>query len=191
MKYLNLLLICLFLISCKNDTSSTVVDDTENNELQSDTANDETQQDDNVAQVADFLKTDFLKDELSYMTENDRQFQLVTMDLNGDDQDEYFVYFNSPYFCGSGGCTAVLLDSDMKVLTRFTVVQTPVIIRQEAVNGYLPIIVYSDNSYRQLTYADGTYPTNPSMIESFEYEKQEGDQVIFDNDLQSKATYPF
>ena len=60
--------------------------------------------------ISNFLTQSYLKNDIQFLSENDRKFQMYKIDLNGDGKEEYFVRFISSYFCGSGGCTFLLLD---------------------------------------------------------------------------------
>jgi hypothetical protein len=71
--------------------------------------------------ISNFLTLNYLKDDLQFLSENDRKFQFYKIDLNEDGKDEYFVRFMSSYFCGTGGCTFLLLDRYAEIITKFTV----------------------------------------------------------------------
>ena len=71
--------------------------------------------------IKTFLTQGFLKDDLSFLQPIDRKFQFYKIDLNDDGNEEIFVRFSSPYFCGSGGCTFFLFDKYGEIITKFTV----------------------------------------------------------------------
>jgi hypothetical protein len=48
-----------------------------------------------------------------------------TFDLNNDGKKEIFVALVSPYFCGSGGCTLLILNPDFTLNSRMTLVNFP------------------------------------------------------------------
>ena len=83
--------------------------------------------------IANFLTQSYLKNDLQFLSENDRKFQMYKIDLNGDGKDEYFVRFMGSYFCGSGGCTFLLLDRYSEIITKFTVVRPPIYVSAEKI----------------------------------------------------------
>lgn len=91
-----------------------------------------------------------------------RKFIFSEQDLNGDGKNEIFVGTTGPYFCGSGGCTILLLDSDGKLINRFTVIGYPVFVTSEKTNGWNNLVVSSDNKKRLLRFDGKKYPANPS-----------------------------
>ncbi|MDZ7613001.1 MAG: hypothetical protein U5K51_04295 [Flavobacteriaceae bacterium] len=72
------------------------------------------------------MVNDYLKKDLPILSEEDRKFQYFSVDLNGDGKDEYFVNFMTSYFCGTGGCSVVLLDHESNVITNFSVMDNPI-----------------------------------------------------------------
>ena len=99
------------------------------------------------------------------MTENDRKFRFYEVDLNGDNKNEYFVSFSNSYFCGSGGCTYLLLSNDLNLINRFTVTRSPIYRSSIKTNGWNELIVPDKNgSHVYLKYDGKKYPSNPSVI---------------------------
>lgn len=90
------------------------------------------------------------------------------VDLNGDGEEEIFVVVVGPYTSGTGGNSAlwVLPYADMVVIQSFTLINTPIIITQDATNGEKfgarGIIVRrsgggAKSEWVQLTAQDGEY----------------------------------
>jgi len=119
--------------------------------------------------IRNALRNDVLKDDLNGMSEDQRRFSYEEYDLNGDGRNEYFVGFPPPnmYFCGSGGCTFYLLGHEGEVITRFTVSDPPVAVLPSKTNGWHDLAVYSDGSFRKLTFNGTKYPSNPSMAPKY------------------------
>lgn len=92
-----------------------------------------------------------------------KKFQLFEYDLNDDGIKEIFVALNGPYFCGSGGCSFLLLDATGKLITSFTVTEAPFVVLPEKKNGYHNLMVYSDKAWRVLSFDGKKYPSNPSV----------------------------
>lgn len=93
------------------------------------------------------------------------------VDLNGDGIPEVFVYLVAPFVCGTGGCSGVIFkqeNGEYKVLSRFSLVNNPVIISNTKTNGYRDIIMYVSGGgiksfFSQIKYDGKTYPSNPSI----------------------------
>lgn len=143
-------------------------------------------------QIKDYLNNSFLKPEdKNTIAENDRRFHLYQIDLNEDAKKEIFVYLNSPYFCGTGGCTILLLSPELKPITKFTVTRPPFFIEPTVKNGWKIISLKSENEWKELDFKNGSYPSNPSILEKASYDAPSGHaQIVFDEGSQLK-TYNF
>lgn len=141
--------------------------------------------------IKNFLVNDYLKDELKFLTDIDRKFQMYMIDLNNDGKDEYFVRFSSPYFCGSGGCTFLLIDRYAKIITKFSVMDPPIYLTEEKTNGWLNLYVYNYGSHRVLSYNGKTYPSNPSVVPKTKLNKEKIKKTIFDDNQLQAYTYTF
>ncbi len=87
----------------------------------------------------------------------------IDADSNWETQ-EYLFFLEGPDYCGSGGCTVVMVNGDDQVINRFTVTRKPILMQNyEKSNQWKDIVVWSDGSYRLLEHTDSGYPTNPSM----------------------------
>ena len=111
---------------------------------------------------------EILKKELTGVDSLGRKFVYFQADLNGDKKDEYFVGFTGMNWCGSGGCTALLLSSDYKLITQFTVVSFPFIILGEKTKGWSDLAVHSGGGDRLLKWNGRTYPKNPSVVPKYQ-----------------------
>jgi len=142
--------------------------------------------------IKNFLVNDYLKSDISFMDKSDRKFQFYKIDLNGDGEDEIFVRFFTPYFCGTGGCTFLLLDKNLKIITDFTVTRAPIFVETTIVNGWSILLVKDHGVFKELKYENGTYPSNPSMLPKAPYDAPSGHAVIMFDEYFSKAkTYEF
>ncbi|CAM1345631.1 hypothetical protein [Tenacibaculum amylolyticum] len=165
--YISILLV-LIIVGCK--TATTKTDTTKPENETTDTL---------VSKIGEFISTKYLTEaDLRVITKEDRIFRFATIDLNGDDKKEIFIYLNSTYFCGSGGCSFLLLDSNFKLITKFTVTQPPILVSNDSENGWKKLYLYS-KGYREMIYNSETmsYPSNPSV------EKKVSDEDI--NQLKS------
>ena len=147
-------------------------------------------------QTADNIKTflvqDYLKEDLSFLQAIDRKFQFYRIDLNGDGNDEIFVRFMGPYFCGSGGCTFLLLDQYAEIITRFSVTRAPIFVEPTKVNEWSLLLVKDAGVFKELTFQDGSYPANPSVLQKAPYDAPSGHaQVMFHDELYISKTFNF
>jgi hypothetical protein len=108
----------------------------------------------------------------SFDTDPRDRFVVAFADLNGDGKPEAIVHLTSNHWCGSGGCTTLILvrnGDSWKVLTRITITQSPIRVLTTESNGWRSIAVWVQGGGIQPGYEaelrfDGkTYPTNPSV----------------------------
>lgn len=125
------------------------------------------------------------------MTPDDRRFQMYMTDLNGDGKDEYFVRLFGTYFCGSGGCTFLILDRYSDVITAFTVTDAPVYVSSEKENGWNVLYLKSGGKFRKVVYNKKSYPSNPSVLPASDFKPGEKDTALFDDEKNPCRTYTF
>jgi hypothetical protein len=108
---------------------------------------------------------DLFKDDLdkNIIDEYSRKFIFFEYDLNDDGNKEIMVGFTGPYFCGSGGCSPMILDSKGNVITQFSVSDYPLVIDNTQSNGWKDLFIMSDGKYRIVKFDGKKYPSNPSM----------------------------
>jgi hypothetical protein len=113
----------------------------------------------------------YLRMPVSSAGETTRYFPAF-VDLNGDGIQELIVYVTGERWCGSGGCTTLILaakDSSYRVVTRVTITRPPIRVLKDASNGWRSIAVWvvggsSEPGYEAELRFDGrTYPSNPSV----------------------------
>ena len=142
--------------------------------------------------IKNFLVNDYLKEDLSFLQAIDRKFQFYKIDLNSDGNDEIFVRFMSPYFCGSGGCTFLLLDKYGEIITRFSVTRAPIFVEPSKVNEWSILLVKDAGVFKELTFQDGSYPSNPSVLPQAPYDAPSGHaEVMFHDELYISKTFNF
>jgi hypothetical protein len=142
--------------------------------------------------LRNFLTNDYLKDELQFLKPDDRKFQFYKIDLNDDGNEEIFVRFLTPYFCGTGGCTFLLLDKYGEVITKFSVTRAPIFAETTKVNGWSLLLVKDAGVFKELKFNEGTYPSNPSVLPKAPYDAPSGHaQVMFHDDLYKSKTFDF
>ena len=95
-------------------------------------------------------------------------YSYTKIDLNNDSIPEYFVYAYGPMISGSGGSSALILTNDYQEISRFTLVQTPIIINNHRTKNWRDIIMNVSGGGITPTNVvikfDGkSYPSNPSL----------------------------
>lgn len=124
-----------------------------------------TKRDDTAKRIAQYITTDYLSPEdLQSIEVSDRKFRYQEIDLNADGEKEIFVMFSTPYFCGTGGCSMILLDHQIKPITKFTVTRPPVYANPDTKNGWNVLYIKEREEWKELVYNNGTYPSNPSIL---------------------------
>ena len=189
----------LFFSSCKNSNSENNQSTEIKTELEATipvgtkkVEDDKKGVDDELAdKIKNYIITEFLTDaDNRAITEDQRKFQLYKVDLNNDGNEEIFVNFMTSYFCGSGGCTVLLLDNNLKLITRFSPTQT-LFVDEKVENDWRILLTNTEGSWRKLIYENGTYPSNPTMVDATNEEPSEKAVKMFDEDHSKQKTYNF
>ena len=111
----------------------------------------------------------FLK---SYLRDTDIEYFAGSFDLNNDGETEAVVYLISPGYCGSGGCTTLVVtpeSNSFRVISRITITRLPIRVLEESSHGWrnLSVQVQGGGIIRpyeaELRFDGNTYPTNPTM----------------------------
>ncbi|MGB4769929.1 MAG: hypothetical protein WBP58_00625 [Chitinophagaceae bacterium] len=117
-----------------------------------------------TAKIQKFLAAKYPKEDA-----DGRKFMYVSVDLNDDGKNEYIIGLIGPSFCGSGGCTMLVLNNAFKQTSAFTVVDYPIYIgapgTKEVTKKYSNIYAYSKGKgYVKLSWNGTKYgPSNASM----------------------------
>lgn len=182
--------------SCKNQDSKNASTETEKIEdeeeiIVSDIENDN-ENSELVAKVKEYITAQYLTEaDLRAISEDQRKFQIHQIDLNNDGKKEVFVNFMTSYFCGTGGCTLLLLNDQIEPITEFTVTRTPLYVEETMKNDWNTIMTQSEGKWRRLTYKDGSYPSNPSVVVVSNDSPAKGADILFDDNNTSIKTYNF
>lgn len=180
----------VFFGSCNNKTSKNKQTEVEKKEtIDTDLAS-RSVDDDLANKVKDYITTKFLTEaDLRAISEEDRKFELYKVDLNSDGSEEVFVNFGTSYFCGSGGCTILLLSDKLELITKFSPTQT-LFIGKEIENSWAILLTRADGDWKKLIYESGTYPSNPTMVE-IATDLPENAEKVFKEDTSEQKTYSF
>lgn len=121
--------------------------------------------DENIARLVRLTLQDQFKDDLArdLITSESRKFIFFQYDLNGDGKNEIFVGLTGSYFCGSGGCTVMLLDNEGNVINTFTVVDYPIVVDSKKSEGWNDLFMLSGGKYHIMKFNGKKYPSNPSV----------------------------
>jgi hypothetical protein len=123
------------------------------------------------------------------LAKESRKFLLDSADINNDGKQEFFVFLQGPYFCGSGGCTMLLFNNNAELLSKFTVTSTPVEIANTESHGWKNLVLLS-GAKKHLIKNDGKkYPSNPSVAPV--YETQEKPVKILFQDAEQYVRFSF
>jgi ketosteroid isomerase-like protein len=101
----------------------------------------------------------------------DRRYSSAFVDLRDNGNLEAIVYLTDGSWCGSGGCTTLVLapkDSEYELVTKITITRRPIRVLNSKTNGWhdLSVVVGGGgiSPYEAKLSFDGkTYPSNPSM----------------------------
>lgn len=200
--YITLITFSLFLFSCKNETGKhetlkdpsakdsiiqTVIKTVAQSEFVPQSTDEQT-----ANNIKNFLINEYLKDDLQFLQPDDRKFQFYKLDLNADGKEEIFIRFMTSYFCGSGGCTFLLLDKYGSIITKFSVTRPPIFVEPSKENGWARLLVKDSGVFKELLFNNGTYPSNPSVLPKAPYDAPSGHaQVMFDDDFYKSKTIEF
>ncbi|MCM5664162.1 hypothetical protein [Galbibacter mesophilus] len=142
--------------------------------------------------VANYLKNDYLKDDYSILMERDKKFQLYEIDLNEDGEKEIFINFMTPYFCGTGGCSMLLLNADLKKISHFSVMNPPLFVEKTMKNGWKILLIKDRGEFKELLHLKDGYPSNPSVLPKAPYDAPSGHaEILFDENYSKAKTYTF
>ena len=120
------------------------------------------------------------------------------VDLADDGTQEVVVYVTGNIWCGSGGCTVLVLapkDSSYKVVTKITISRLPIRILTTKSNGWhdIAIRVHGGGIRRaydsKLSFNGKTYPSNPSAPPARRLVKGEAGDVIVPLTAAGKPLY--
>ncbi len=94
------------------------------------------------------------------------------LDLNGDGKSEAVVYLVGGEWCGSGGCTTMILtqnDSSWKIINKITITRPPIRVLESTYNGWHSLGVWvqgggiHEGYEAELRFNGKKYPRNPSV----------------------------
>jgi hypothetical protein len=116
-------------------------------------------------------------------------YKRADTDLNGDGISEAFVYLSDRGYCGSAGCTLVVLSrrgSTYRVVLRSPVTQLPIRLLPTSTKGWRDIGVtvagggIAEPYLARLRFDGGRYPSNPTVPPAIPLKHSTGKVLIAD-----------
>lgn len=103
--------------------------------------------------------------------ETPSRFKFAEVDLTGDSVAEVVALLTDPSYCGSGGCTLVVMHQTagrLSVVSSSTVTREPICVAAETSYGWHTLIVSVGGGglafgRRQLRFNGSRYPLNPAI----------------------------
>jgi hypothetical protein len=131
----------------------------------------------------------------------DALYSLALFDLNNDGNREVLVYLSgSPVWCGTGGCTLLILTpqgNSYSLVTDMSVTRPPISVLPTTTNGWRDLGVWVQgggivNGYDVVLKFNGkTYPENPTMPPSEKAERRQPAEILIsDPPKNAKELYP-
>ena len=114
-------------------------------------------------------------------------YKRADTDLNGDGRSETFVYVTDQGYCGSGGCTLVVLSPQgrsYRVVLRSTSTQLPIRLLSTSTHGWLDVGVtvagggITPRYTARLRYNGTRYPSNPTVLPALRLNQPSGRVLI-------------
>ncbi|MFY8111651.1 MAG: hypothetical protein ACOVKP_06555 [Flavobacterium sp.] len=148
------------------------------------------------SKTADLIRLtlkELYKDDLAknFIDDNSKRFIFFEYDLNEDGKKEILVGLTGGYFCGTGGCTLLLLDDQGNVVTQFSVSGNPVVIDTTKTNGWKDLFIYSGSKYHIVKFNGKTYPSNPSTLSELKVTPGDGLPRALDFEHEPYAWFKF
>lgn len=116
----------------------------------------------------------FLQKRIGWGPVSDRamRYSSAQVSLDGKSPEQVLVYITGQGWCGTGGCTALLLQplgSSFQVIDKFTLARLPIRVLRSKTNGWYDLTMpvagggVTDEHTTLLRFDGQTYPSNPSM----------------------------
>ena len=129
--------------------------------------------------------------------ERTTRYASAFVDLKDDGTQEAIVYLIGPRWCGSGGCSSLILEpagSSFKVITKTTVTQLPIRILSDKTNGWHDLAVgVGGGGIRpyeaRLRFNGKKYPGNPSVPPAQKLPKETEGKVIIPDTAKGAPLY--
>jgi hypothetical protein len=130
--------------------------------------------------------------------ERTTRYAAAFADLNDDGIQEVIVYLISPAWCGSGGCSTLILEpkgSSFQIITKTTITRLPIRVLFEKTNGWHDLGVgvggggIRSGYEARLRFNGRKYPSNPSVPPAARLQKEAEGKVVIPADPQEIPLY--
>jgi hypothetical protein len=127
------------------------------------------------------------------------RYSCAFVDLKDNGRQEVIVYLAGNGWCGTGGCTMLVLapeGSSYSVVTKITVTRPPIRVLSSRSNGWHDISVVAringvEPTYEAILPFDGkTYPSNPSMLPAHQLEGKVEGRIVIPVTSEGTPLYP-
>ena len=118
----------------------------------------------------------------------DTKYQHAFFDLNSDGVEDVLVLLEGNDWCGSGGCTLLVLKGQVlseqaqppvyNIISQSTVTRTPIGVADAESQGWHDVIVHSDGAEKLLQFDGQSYPPNPSIQPIATAEQLVGSKIV-------------
>ncbi len=145
--------------------------------------------------------TKFLQSYVGSRGNEDRTTRYVSasVDLRDDGAPEFVVYLTGRSWCGSGGCTMLILRPEgqsYKVFAKIMIVRSPIRVLAAKSHGWHDIAVRVQGggivqAYEaRLSFNGKSYPSNPTTIPAQRLNEQVPGEVVVPQGAEGKPLYP-
>ena len=126
------------------------------------------------------------------------QYFSASLDLNDDGVAEVLVYLTNDGWCGSGGCTTLILarnGSSYRIIAKISLTRPPIRVMSSKSNGWHDIAVRVQGGgivrgYEAELQFDGkTYPGNPSVLPARRISSGRAGKVVVSPDNKGKPLF--
>jgi len=162
------------------------------------TRNAQTGQQSNSEQGETFKK--FLQDYLKDPSEDgSTRYIFVPVNLSDHGKREVIAYITGPSWCGSGGCTMLILTTEgsrYRVVAKVTIVRPPIRVLATKSHGWHDLSMQAQgggitNSYEVGLYFNGrSYTRNPSVLPARRLAKNAPGDMVIPSGAEGKPLYP-
>lgn len=130
--------------------------------------------------------------------ERTTRYAAAFVDLRDDGTEEAIVYLSGPFWCGSGGCSSLIIAPDgssFKVLTEMAVTQLPIRVLSSKTNGWHDLGVgVGGGGIRvgyeaRLTFDGKKYPSNPTISPAQPLPNNTAGRVVIPGDTKGTPLY--
>jgi hypothetical protein len=126
------------------------------------------------------------------------RFSAALVDLHDSGRREIVVYLTSDGWCGTGGCTMLILDPEgtsYQVVARIVVVRLPIRVLTSKSNGWYDVSVVGRinglaPTYEAILSFDGkSYPSSPSTPGARRLDRRAKGKIVIPVTAESKPLY--